>query len=307
MYLGLGQDRTTQRYVPSVTAYGREPRRRTLHRSELAQVEDSYLPQDGPFPAGFETRHQIVFPYFGVFVYGVGHRDWTLDANRSLFISPGWESNETHPVPNSGHAAVILSPSIELLDEIVRRDGPERWRAFTKGSLPASMRLRLLVQQMLWLPRDFCDPLMGDEWTVRLMREAIGTFDWRPNHSSRLVRQSKELLHAHRGQRMSLEEIARAIGVTPVYLTQEFTRHEGVPLYRYQLRLRLTEALLELPRCEDITGLALDLGFYSHSHFTASFRNAFDLTPSEYRSSVGTQHFGTSLTGMAEARKRRAA
>jgi AraC-like DNA-binding protein len=34
---------------------------------------------------------------------------------------------------------------------------------------------------------------------------------------------------------------------------------------------------------EDITGLALDLGFSSHSHFTDVFRREFGSTPSEIR------------------------
>ena len=92
------------------------------------------------------------------------------------------------------------------------------------------------------------------------------------------------MLHGRSCERLTLGEIAREVGVTPVYLTQEFSRSEGVPLYRYQMRLRLNRALVELPHCTDITGLALDLGFSSHSHFTAVFGRAFGLTPSDYRS-----------------------
>ena len=53
-----------------------------------------------------------------------------------------------------------------------------------------------------------------------------------------------------------------------MYLTQVFQQVEGVPLYRYQLRLRLARALELLPRYDDLTSLSLDLGFYSHSHFS---------------------------------------
>jgi AraC-like DNA-binding protein len=91
---------------------------------------------------------------------------------------------------------------------------------------------------------------------------------------------------------MRLSEIAEQVGVSPVYLTQEFTRAEGIPLYRYQRRLRLARALEELPDCDSITGLALDLGFCSHSHFTSAFRSSFGLTPSEYRASSRRQIFG---------------
>ena len=33
----------------------------------------------------------------------------------------------------------------------------------------------------------------------------------------------------------------------------------------------------------DLTDLALDLGYSSHSHFTAAFRKAFGVTPSAFR------------------------
>jgi AraC-like DNA-binding protein len=80
-----------------------------------------------------------------------------------------------------------------------------------------------------------------------------------------------------------LAEIGAEVGASPVYLTQLFQQVEGVPLYRYQLRLRLSHALDLLPRCDDLTMLGLDLGFSSHSHFSAAFRRAYGQAPTAYR------------------------
>jgi AraC-like DNA-binding protein len=52
------------------------------------------------------------------------------------------------------------------------------------------------------------------------------------------------------------------------------------------VQLRLARALIELPHANDLTQLALDLGFSSHSHFAASFRRAFGSTPSAFREST---------------------
>jgi AraC-like DNA-binding protein len=41
-----------------------------------------------------------------------------------------------------------------------------------------------------------------------------------------------------------------------------------------------------LGRCDDLTRLSLDLGFSSHSHFTAAFRQAYGRTPAEFQRSV---------------------
>jgi AraC-like DNA-binding protein len=47
--------------------------------------------------------------------------------------------------------------------------------------------------------------------------------------------------------------------------------------------LRLARALVELPHADDLSTLALEVGFSSHSHFSAAFRRAFGCTPSQFR------------------------
>jgi AraC-like DNA-binding protein len=50
------------------------------------------------------------------------------------------------------------------------------------------------------------------------------------------------------------------------------------------MRLRLHASLERVAEPgSDLTAVALDLGFASHSHFTAAFRRSFGLTPSALR------------------------
>ena len=99
----------------------------------------------------------------------------------------------------------------------------------------------------------------------------------------RLVDRAKLVLARDLARRWTLDEVASEVGVSPVYLTQSFRDVEGVPLYRYQLRLRLARALDLLREFDDLTALGLHLGFSSHSHFTAAFQQAYGRTPSEFR------------------------
>jgi AraC-like DNA-binding protein len=87
-------------------------------------------------------------------------------------------------------------------------------------------------------------------------------------------------------RRWTLADVATEVRVSPVYLTQVFQQVEGIPLYRYQLRLRLARALDLLAHYDDLTALSLDLGFSSHSHFSAAFRQAYGYSPSEFRRSA---------------------
>jgi AraC-like DNA-binding protein len=94
------------------------------------------------------------------------------------------------------------------------------------------------------------------------------------------------VLSSDLARRWTLAEIATEVGVSPVYLTQVFRKVEAVPLYRYQLRLRLARALDLLSQYDDLTMLGLDLGFSSHSHFSAAFRWAYGRTPGEFQRSL---------------------
>jgi AraC-like DNA-binding protein len=59
-----------------------------------------------------------------------------------------------------------------------------------------------------------------------------------------------------------------------------------MPLYRYQLRLRLARSLDLLGQFDDLTDLSVHLGFSSHSHFSSAFRQVYGLSPSEFQRSA---------------------
>lgn len=59
-----------------------------------------------------------------------------------------------------------------------------------------------------------------------------------------------------------------------------------MPLYRYHLRLRLARALDLLGRYDNLTTLGMDLGFSSHGHFSAAFKQVYGRTPAEFQRSI---------------------
>jgi AraC family transcriptional regulator len=98
------------------------------------------------------------------------------------------------------------------------------------------------------------------------------------------VASAKRYTASHAGKKISLSEIGRALHVSPVYLTSVFREVEGIPFYRYALRKRLERAVRLLPDyASDLSNLALELGFSSHSHFATAFRQAFGCSPAAFR------------------------
>jgi AraC family transcriptional regulator len=85
-------------------------------------------------------------------------------------------------------------------------------------------------------------------------------------------------------QRLTLATIARAIDCSVFHLCRSFRRATGLTLHDYRNQLRLRLALERLEQGErELTQLALEFGYSSHSHFTAAFHRSFDLPPSAAR------------------------
>ena len=259
-------------------------RRRTLHASALGLVEDFHLSADCAAPSGHSPEYQVVLPYEGAVNWRVGAKSALLDSNSVLFVGAGEDFSESHLLAGVGHASIIITPRLSMLQELCGQRVPAQHAGFKKISGTTSPRAQILLHRLMHLGAAESDALEGDELTIALLREALAdTRQVIRTPSLRVVDRAKQFLHARGCEPMALDEVARAVGVSGAYLTQAFMQCNGVPLYRYQTRLRLNRALVELPRCEDITGLALDLGFSSHAHFSNAFRAHFGITPSIFR------------------------
>jgi len=234
----------------------------------------------------------LVFPYRGVYVRHVGRDDSVAESNQVLFFNRGEEYRISHPVAG-GDACLSIGVADQWLDELAPRQ-----QLRDRGGLAFRLqRLRLdesaqaMVATLRYsLDRKVAEPLQAETLTLALIRQSLGERTSAAASASagkqKLVDRAKLLLSADPMRRWTLSEIGAEVGVSPVYLTQLFRQVEGMPLYRYQLRLRLARALDMLGRCDDLTGLSLDLGFSSHSHFTAAFRQTYGRTPAEFQRSL---------------------
>lgn len=82
----------------------------------------------------------------------------------------------------------------------------------------------------------------------------------------------------------SVEQLAKAAGLSDARFKQKFKRCTGVPPAEYVARehVRMAERLLR-ETDENATDIAMRLGFSSSQHFSRLFRRYNGLTPSDYR------------------------
>ncbi len=245
-----------------------------------------------PSPAECAQSTFLVFPYRGVYVRHVGRHDSVAEGNQVVFFNKSEEYCISHPV-EGGDACLSVGVAEHWLEELApkeaMRDGDEL--AFRRQRRRIDARTQALVATLRYsLDRHVAETLEAETLTLALIRRALGE---RTSHATRasigrqkLVDRVKLLLSSDPARRWTLGDIGAAIGVSPVYLTQVFQQVEGMPLYRYQLRLRLARALDLLGRYDDLTTLSMDLGFSSHSHFSSAFRQTYGRTPAEFQRSV---------------------
>jgi AraC family transcriptional regulator len=265
--------------------------RTRLFESPVGLVErvECHGPRRPQSAEDYSPDFQIAFPYRGVFVWHVGHDAVVSDPNQVLFIRGG-EPFRLGDYRPDGFAEVIVTPAQSVLRQVaeIGRLDLERHPFFARRSRRATPDLQRRCASFVQHAADtgVGDRFRADEELVVLLKHALqleAPLVTASPQTRRLIRHAKEFLAAHFTERIQLSHVAEAVNASPAYLTDVFRRFEGVPLHRYLTQLRLARALVELPHATDITRLALDLGFSSHSHFTFAFKRTFGCRPSEFR------------------------
>jgi AraC-like DNA-binding protein len=237
------------------------------------------------------TTH-LVFPYRGVYLRHVGNDQAVADANHVLFFNAGEGYQVSHPI-DGGDASLSLSLSESLLHELAPRAllNDSATLGFRRQHQRIDPRAQALVALLRHsLEHGTIESLEAESLLLTLVCRSLGP---RTSHAAgatqarrRLADRVKVLVSSDLSRRWTLADIAEQIGGSPVYLTQVFQQVEGIPLYRYHLRLRLARALDLITQYDDVSALAAELGFSSHSHFASAFRQAYGRSPTAFRQSA---------------------
>jgi AraC-like DNA-binding protein len=243
--------------------------------------------------------HQIVFVRAGVFLVDTPRGRVVADPNQILFFSAGEPYTVSHPIPGGDDCLVLILSDRErqeLLDAVDPKAADMSGVPFRFTHAPASSRAAVLQRCLLTLARTKATPLELEETALDLaeaaMQAAVGqTPSVSPAARERTVSSRRAAIEAVKLILMRnvatpprLRELARRVGYAPFHLVRTFRAQEGVPIRRYLTRLRLHLALEQLAEGgKDLTGLALDLGYADHSHFTNAFRREFGMSPSRFR------------------------
>lgn len=258
-----------------------------------------------PNDARFEDSGPIggflfVFPRTAVTITHEGGRTMVADRNSVMLYNRG-QRYRRGAVTAEGDVCDWFAASEEAVRHAVAPYDPEAaertGRPFRFARGPASARLYLRQRHLVSsLEVDELEPLAVEQAMLSLLDEVVAqAYAARgvsaapvPERTRRGHRELSEALKALLARDFAraptLDDLAAELGVSPFHLSRVFRSLEGQTIHQHLDQLRLRAALHRLaePRLA-LTQLALEVGYSSHSHFSAAFRRAFSHTPSAVR------------------------
>jgi AraC family transcriptional regulator len=260
-----------------------------------------HIARGGPGDEEESDANNIVLMRHGAFSRHFGRRTVTADVNQAVFFSRESTYRVSHP-SDCGDRGTVFTVSPRVLNDIVREldpsidEHPDQPFRFVTGPCDSSVfwRHRELVQRLE--SAEPLEPLWADVTALQLVADVLESafvqrsIARKPKRQAtgadyaNLTEAAKTYLAVRMSERITLDDVACAVHASPFHLARIFQQQTGVPVHRYLTQLRLRASLERLAEDgTDITEIALELGFSSHSHFTDAFRREFGRPPSKVR------------------------
>jgi len=231
------------------------------------------------YEAAEEFRVNLVMS--GCFRLKYGRQEWTLGPG-SIFLSrPGDEYRYSHIAHVEPDTTLVLGYSDSFATELAELLVP------LDLVLPATNRLAYLTSQLT--------PEMSDEVATPLDALACEFVDaacdagdgtdhlYRPTQLrwyAQRIGAARELMDSDPAGDHSLQNLARAVSMSPFRFARVFRDLTGIPPHKYLVRARLMRARALLRTGTSVTNACYAVGFNNLSHFIRSFRRTFGDAPS---------------------------
>ena len=270
-----------------------EINRRTLFASEALQIGwfEARPVTDACGDVERQGANVIVLPFSGIFSkHDAPGRHVIGTPSHAVFIAADTPYRLGYPGA-IGDRALILRFGDALVPEYLDAPGGTM---VSNGLLSANA---MMLRNLLWarLDKSEADEFEIEARGIDLVSMSLGamcTASARPRRAAlarwmRALERVKEAVALSPADKWTVDKLASIANLSPFHLCRVFRQMAGTSIYDYVLRERLAYTLdAVLSGDDDLTVIALDAGFASHSHFTARFRTFFGCTPAALRRRV---------------------
>jgi AraC-like DNA-binding protein len=252
----------------------REPRGLLFASSRVRIGRFRRHPSEADFrTAGPIDAATLTFPRLPVRIAQAGRKPVVADQTVIMLYNAGQQYERDVVSPQGDRGDWFEFAAADVADAVGEP-------GFDAASMPAPGRLVVRERAL------FAAVALGTGNTLEVEEAALGLLEAafasaRPTRAWRdLAYAAQERLAHCYTRRVTLDDLASALGCSPFHLCRVFRAATGRTVHEHLTALRLYRALDLIPeRRRDLSGLALDLGFSHHAHFAASFRRAFAMSP----------------------------
>jgi len=241
----------------------------TVYPSKLKQARHSH------------SLASLSFVLSGTYLENFGRQDFTRQPSTVIFHPPG----ESHAVDYGTETVRILSVQVgfeklayireqsiifdsssSCRNETISWLGHRVYQEFRRDDAVSTLAIEGLVLEIL------AEASRGKSTAAH--EKAIP--DW--------LTQTRDFLHDNFAESFVLEDVVKISGVHPVHLSRTFRRKFHCTIGEYVRRLRGEFASRQIRATDAPLGeIAHAAGFSDQSHFNKTFKNLYNLTPSEFR------------------------
>lgn len=226
---------------------------------------------------------EIILVNEGTLHMTVSGKEYDICAGQGIFVPP-FETHRFHSEkPNRCHVLMFSRALVGYFFEFVKGKVPVSHRFAVSG---ASMRLAEELLPHVSNTADYIraeavlSPLCYDVWRGCAFEERKVPFD---DTVARIL----EYMDEHLCEELTLERVARAVGVHPVTVSKMFSKHAGVGFQYYLQYQRCTHAATLVKSTDkSFARIAYDSGFGSIRSFNRAFLKIYGVTPTQYRATL---------------------
>ena len=260
-----------------------------LFSSDVVQIGHFLLPREHPCfdQSGYVESPIFVFPKNSIWIQHEYQEAFVADTSLVNFYNADqiYRRNAIHPDGDDCHWFAIAP---HILSEMLGKKEQVR-TLFDFQHINCSQHAfirHLKVLELMDAPEVDVD-LLIEEQVLNLLKLLIDPYMNHQNQQMpvkaqhrKLIECVKQTLQENLAVNVSLQQLAERHHVSPFHLSRLFKRVCGYGISAYRKEQRMRTAAIRIAAGEDdLAFLALNLGYNSHSHLTATFKQYYGCPP----------------------------
>ena len=220
----------------------------------------------------------------GTFDIRADGRTWRFGPGAVFVTTRGMEFSCTHDDEMPTDRCLTVRFAERAVEDLLGADVP-----------PLRPPPAAVAPRQRWLRGQLLSCVPGDEVRLELLAGALfaslaevasprrAPTRWHTTALMRRIDRAVLLVESDYARALTLDELARAAGLSRFHFARAFRALTGVPPHRYLTAVRLRHAARRLRDGASVTHTCYDVGFGSLGHFVTTFAQRFGVRPSDVK------------------------